>query len=89
MMADTLVVKYGVPQPEIASAPPAPTSGLFTAAMIILWIFLGPFGIGIVAAIAIPAYQNYTIRAQIMEGLIAADEAKSAVAEKNAESTTL
>ena len=27
--------------------------------------------IGILAAIAIPAYQNYTIRSQVTEGLIA------------------
>jgi type IV pilus assembly protein PilA len=29
--------------------------------------------IGILAAIAIPAYQNYTIRAQVTEGLTLAD----------------
>jgi type IV pilus assembly protein PilA len=37
--------------------------------------------IGILAAIAIPAYQNYTIRAQITEGLSLADNYKTAVAE--------
>ncbi len=37
--------------------------------------------IGILAAIAIPAYQNYTIRAQVSEGLSLADGAKTAVAE--------
>jgi type IV pilus assembly protein PilA len=37
--------------------------------------------IGILAAIAIPAYQNYTIRAKITEGLNLADSAKTAVAE--------
>ena len=37
--------------------------------------------IGILAAIAIPAYQNYTIRAQITEGLNLADGYKTAVAE--------
>ena len=37
--------------------------------------------IGILAAIAIPAYQNYTIRAQITEGLNLADGWKTAVAE--------
>jgi type IV pilus assembly protein PilA len=37
--------------------------------------------IGILAAIAIPAYQSYTVRARITEGLSMADAAKTAVAE--------
>jgi len=37
--------------------------------------------IGILAAIAIPAYQNYTIRAQVSEGLSLADGAKTAMVE--------
>jgi type IV pilus assembly protein PilA len=37
--------------------------------------------IGILAAIAIPAYQDYTIRAQVTEGLNLASSAKTAVSE--------
>ena len=37
--------------------------------------------IGILAAIAIPAYQDYTIRAQVSEGLSLAGGAKAAIAE--------
>ena len=37
--------------------------------------------IGILAAIAIPAYQDYTIRARVTEGLEMASSAKLAVAE--------
>src|SRR4029077_3697952 len=37
--------------------------------------------IGILAAIAIPAYQDYTIRAQVSEGLNLAAAAKAAIAE--------
>jgi type IV pilus assembly protein PilA len=37
--------------------------------------------IGILAAIAIPAYQDYTIRSQVSEGLAMAGAAKAAVAE--------
>lgn len=35
--------------------------------------------VGILAAVAIPAYQDYTIRARVSEGLILAVEAKTAV----------
>jgi type IV pilus assembly protein PilA len=45
-------------------------------------ILFGPmFFIGIIAAIAIPAYQDYTIRSQVTEGLNLAATAKVAVAE--------
>src|SRR5215831_12301535 len=37
--------------------------------------------IGILAAIAIPAYQDYTIRAQVTEGMNLAAAAKAAVSE--------
>ena len=37
--------------------------------------------IGILAAIAIPAYQNYTVRSQVTEGLYLADGWKTGVAE--------
>lgn len=37
--------------------------------------------IAILAAIAIPAYQNYLIRSQVSEGAVLTDGAKSAVAE--------
>ncbi|MGE3743763.1 MAG: pilin [Geminicoccaceae bacterium] len=37
--------------------------------------------IGILAAIAIPAYQDYTIRAQVSEGLTLASDVKAGVAE--------
>jgi type IV pilus assembly protein PilA len=37
--------------------------------------------IGILAAIAIPAYQDYTVRAQVSEGMNLAAAAKAAVAE--------
>ena len=37
--------------------------------------------IGILAAIALPAYQDYTIRAKVSEALLAASSARTAVAE--------
>ena len=44
--------------------------------------------IGILAAIAIPAYQNYTIRAQVTEGLNLADGWKTSVGEYYANNGT-
>ena len=44
--------------------------------------------VGILAAIAIPAYQDYTIRAKVSEGLALASAAELAVAE-TAQSTTV
>ena len=44
--------------------------------------------IGILAAIAIPAYQDYTIRAQVTEGLNLAGAAKTAIAESYANNGT-
>ena len=39
--------------------------------------------IGILAAVALPAYQDYTIRARVSEGLVLASSAKLAVAENS------
>jgi type IV pilus assembly protein PilA len=40
--------------------------------------------IGILAAVALPAYQDYTVRARVSEGLVVAAGAKTAVAENAA-----
>ena len=40
--------------------------------------------IGILAAVALPAYQDYTVRARVSEGLVVASSAKVAVAENAA-----
>jgi type IV pilus assembly protein PilA len=44
--------------------------------------------IGILAAIAIPAYQDYTIRAKVAEGIGLASAAKSAVSETRITTST-
>ena len=43
--------------------------------------------IGILAAVALPAYQDYTIRAKVSEGLVFAAELKVAVADNSANAT--
>lgn len=43
--------------------------------------------IGILAAVALPAYQDYTIRAKVTEGLSLAGSAKTSVAENAANAT--
>ena len=52
-----------------------------TALVVILTCLVPIIFIGVLAAIAIPAYQDYTIRAQVSEGLSLAAEPKAAVME--------
>ena len=80
MIAGTLVVKRAETPEEIAQAGLAPPLPAWVAVLVVLaFVLLGPFGIGILSAIAIPAYQDYTIRAQIDEGLSTAVPFKAAV----------
>lgn len=44
--------------------------------------------VGILAAVALPAYQNYTIRAQVSEGFVLAGGVQTAVAENYAQTGT-
>ena len=55
-----------------------------TAGVLIGVGFFGIFILGILAAIAIPAYQDYTIRAQVTEGLMLASPVKQRIAEYRA-----
>jgi type IV pilus assembly protein PilA len=41
--------------------------------------------IGILAAVALPAYQDYTVRAKVSEGILAASSARTAIAETYAQ----
>jgi type IV pilus assembly protein PilA len=45
--------------------------------------------IGILAAVALPAYQDYTVRAKVSEVILAASSAKTAVAEYAQVNTTM
>lgn len=45
--------------------------------------------IGILAAVALPAYQDYTVRAKVSEVLLAASSAKTAVSEAAATNSAL
>jgi uncharacterized RDD family membrane protein YckC len=89
-MAGTLVVHREESSDDIAQAGIAPPAPLWQsiAAVVGLMLF-GPFGIGMLAAIAIPAYQSYVIRSQIAEGLTIAASYKTAVATAVAEGTPL
>jgi len=82
MMSGSLVVRRVFSTADIEAAGPAPRVSPVLATFAVLGIvLLGPFGVGIFAAIAIPAYQDYTIRSQVVEGLNAAASYKTAVAE--------
>ena len=80
-IAGTLVVGREWADEEVAAAGAAPPVPAWTSVLIVLAIVLfGPFGIGMIAAIAIPAYQEYTIRAQVFDGLKDAEPYKAVVA---------
>lgn len=55
--------------------------GTSVGAMLGILLGVGFFGSGILAAIAIPAYQDYTIRTQVTEGLSLAGHPKTLVAD--------
>lgn len=57
------------------------TSGCLVAVVVAAIGFGGVFALGILAAIAIPAYQEYTVRVQVAEVIQRASPAKLAVAE--------
>ena len=93
MMAGTLVVrKQGLARyrADIASgitgsAGIHPAGGISAGAIVgivfaVLFAVLVPI-VAILAAIAIPAYQNYTVRAQVSEGLAMAESAETDVAQ--------
>jgi uncharacterized membrane protein YhaH (DUF805 family)/Tfp pilus assembly major pilin PilA len=67
---------------DYGKPPPPNTTGVIVLACILPFVFVA----GILAAIAIPAYQDYTVRAQISEGLNLAAATKAAVAEAYARS---
>jgi uncharacterized RDD family membrane protein YckC/Tfp pilus assembly major pilin PilA len=81
VIAGTLVVRKRFEPEEIANAGPAPSGGSMLVVGIVIAAFFGIFMAGVLAAIAIPAYQDYTIRAQVTEGLSAAGAYKVAVAQ--------
>jgi uncharacterized RDD family membrane protein YckC/Tfp pilus assembly major pilin PilA len=78
-MSSTLVVSRAATPEDLATglAPPRLSGGV-----IALGVLAGMVPVaGIVAAIAIPAYQDYVIRAQVHEGLTLASSQKLAIAE--------
>lgn len=89
-IASTLVVRKDLTPAEIADAPPAPTPSFLASVALGLFVLLfGPVGLGVLAGIAMPAYQDYTIRSQVHEGLINAAPAKVAIADALADQDDL
>jgi len=83
MLAGTVVVRKEATPEQVAHAPPAKTMPA-VAVIAILFACFVPIA-GILAAIAIPAYQDYTIRTQVSEGLTIASPLKAGVAAYAAE----
>lgn len=81
MIAGTVVVASTAEPPQVAAAPAAkPMSGWGIAGIFLIALIPIFMIIGILAAIAIPAYQDYTVRAQVTEGMVIANEFKNEVA---------
>jgi uncharacterized RDD family membrane protein YckC/Tfp pilus assembly major pilin PilA len=88
MIASTLVVRKSVTPAEAAGGGGVQgSSGALIAIFAVVLVVVGIAFIGILAAIAIPAYQNYTIRAQVTEGLMLAEPYKAAVSRAIASGT--
>jgi uncharacterized RDD family membrane protein YckC len=79
MVAGTLVVKK-LASPEAVSTRPAARSVPAWAIALLILVALLP-AIGVLAAIAIPAYADYRVRDQVSEGLSAARPYQHAVAD--------
>jgi uncharacterized RDD family membrane protein YckC/Tfp pilus assembly major pilin PilA len=69
LLARTLVTRRPCTPLEIADAPPAPSGGAAAVFILVGAGFLLVVMTGIMAAIAIPAYQDYVTRSQVIEGL--------------------
>ncbi|MBV1908585.1 MAG: RDD family protein [Kangiellaceae bacterium] len=70
MVAGTLVVnqRYDATQIKVASESPGSGMSIGSIITIIFLVLLIPVG-GIIAAVAIPAYQDYTVRAHIQQAI--------------------
>jgi len=68
LIAGTVVVRKERTAQEVAAAPAA-SGGVLGVVLVVLAGFAAVFIIGILAAIAIPAYQDYTLRSQVTAGL--------------------
>ena len=70
MVAGTLVVnsRYGPAQVKVANESPGTGMSVGSIIAVVLLVLIIPVG-GILAAIAIPAYQDYTIRSRVVEAI--------------------
>jgi len=79
MIAGTLVVSRNTTPEAVSAGLAAPrlSGGVIAVAVLVALIPVT----GMLAAIAIPAYNDYTLRSQVTEGLLLSSEYKAAVAE--------
>ena len=77
MMAGCLVVNRDASAEQVVQAAPAPRMPGWAIALIVLGVSVFP--LGIVAAIAIPAYQDMTIKARVRAAVEAGNRATKAV----------
>ncbi|MBV5309405.1 MAG: RDD family protein [Chromatium okenii] len=80
LMANCLVINKAVSPTEIQQESIAPGMSGGAIALLVVGVAAIP-AIGILAAIAIPAYQDFTVRAKISEALSVGSSVKGAIAE--------
>jgi len=86
MIANTLVVNKRYDSVQIRVASENPGSGMSVGGIIgiIFLVLLLPIG-GIIAAVAIPAYQDYTIKTQVSEAIIDSQFVQNSITEHAAD----
>ncbi len=82
MIASAVVVNKHFSPQQIQTVNQNPPPGMSVAAVIgvVCLVLIIPVG-GIIAAIALPAYQDYIVRVKVSEGLVQASTAKTAMVE--------
>ncbi len=77
MIAGCLVINAGVTEAQLQSSAPAAGMPWWAIVLIVMGAMVVP--VGILAAIAIPAYQDFNLRSKIAVAMQTGNEAKSAV----------
>lgn len=80
MAASCLVVNANATEEQVRTGMPIAAAGMPWWAVVLIILGVSVFPLGIMAAIAIPAYQDFTVRAKVVDAMGGIYEARTAVA---------